>query len=181
MKLKIDMKRKSYLYPSPVLVVGTMDGERPNWSVIAYHGILDSSTIVLTIEAAHLTTELIARNRCFTVNIPGADDVERVEFIGTHSGRSHDKSDRYEYSLAAPLLPVADEYRMSYLCDVQEITEVGGKCRVTASVRELYADSALLQDGKIDLRALDPLLFDWGGYYAVGERLGQPFGSKTGK
>ena len=41
MKKAIDLKRKAYLYPAPALVIGTMAGEKVNWSTVAYHGILD--------------------------------------------------------------------------------------------------------------------------------------------
>ena len=176
MKKAIDLKRKAYLYPAPALVIGTMAGEKVNWSTVAYHGILDSQTILLTIESSHLTTKAIREVGRFSVNIPSSKDAKCTDYVGTRSGNTCDKSEYFPCTLFDSAVPVIDTFALSYLCRMEECSEKNGKTYVIATVTNVLAEEGLVrEDGLIDLLKLDPLLFDWTGYYKVGGYVGRPF------
>ena len=59
---------------------------------------------------------------------------------------------------------------------MEECYEKNGKTYVIATVTNVLAEEGLVrEDGLIDLLKLDPLLFDWTGYYKVGGYVGRPF------
>ena len=65
---------------------------------------------------------------------------------------------------------------MSYICRMEECYEKNGKTYVIAAVTDVLAEETLArEDGLIDLLKLDPLLFDWTGYYRMGDYVGRPF------
>ena len=176
MKKAVDLKRKSYLYPAPVLIIGTVAQGRVNWSTVAYHGILDSQTILLAIESSHFTTKAIRENKRFSVNIPGAGDSVRTDYVGTRSGSACDKAEQFSHSLFDSVTPVIDEFALSYICQAEEFYEKNGKTYLVAKVTDVLAEEGLLrEDGMIDIVKLDPLLFDWTGYYRLGGYVGRPF------
>lgn len=179
MKQKFDYKRKAQLYPTLPVVIGTVYDGKPNWSTIAWHGILGYETILITVASSHLTAKAIEQNKCFSVNIPDASDNHRVDYVGTHSGNRCDKSQKYEYSLVDTLIPIIDEYKLSYTCEVIEIKEKNGESYIIAKVKDLYADESIIDDKSINIKKLNPLLFDWSGYYTLGEYCGEPY--STGK
>ncbi len=175
MKRSIEYRRKGYLYPAPALIIGTVYNGKPNWSTIAYHGILSANQIMLCVESGHLTAEAIRENGVFSVNIPSSAHAERVDIAGTRSGRRADKSELFEHSLFSSLVPLVDEFLLSYVCKLDNTVEANGKSYFYATVTDILADDSLMKDGVIDLKKLDPLLFDWSGYYGVGDRCGTPF------
>ncbi len=176
MKKAVDLKRKAYLYPTPALVIGTMAGGKVNWSTVAYHGILDSQTILLTIESSHLTTKTIRQVGRFSVNIPSSKDAKCTDYVGTRSGNICDKSQYFPCTLFDSAVPVIDTFGLSYICRMEECYEKNGKTYVIAAVTDVLAEETLVQeDGLIDPVKLDPLLFDWTGYYRMGDYVGRPF------
>lgn len=179
MKQSIQYRRRGYLYPAAALVIGTVHEGRVNWSTIAYHGILGADRIMLCMESSHLTTKAIAANGCFSVNIPSCRHMERVDIAGTRSGHTADKSGLFACSMHSSLIPLVDEFLLSYVCRVEDTVEKDGETYIYAAVNEIFADDGIMNGGLIDIKQLHPLLFDWGGYYGVGEYCGKPFSKHT--
>ena len=175
MKTKAELRRRAYLYPSPVLIIGTVFQGRPNWSTVAYHGILDANTLLLTIESSHLTTQAIRTNGCFSVNIPSSDMAARADYVGTRGGATCDKSTIFTATMVDSLTPIADECALSYTCHTEKLYEKNGKTYIVATVLEIFAEESLQQGAMLDIGTLNPLLFDWTGYYKLGDYVGRPF------
>ena len=76
--------------------------------------------------------------------------------------------------------PVITEYPLTLECEVVEMQDQPYGLRVLGRIVNVMADEKVLdEEGKIDAAKLQTFLFDQmrNGYYAVGEKVGQAWGS----
>ena len=60
MKKSIDTKLA--LYPTPVTIVGTMNGDKPTWTLVAHIGIIGHDRILVSLAEPHYINHLIREN-----------------------------------------------------------------------------------------------------------------------
>ena len=78
---------QTWLYPMPVLIIGTYDENgSPNVMNAAWGGIHDTNQIAVCIDPGHKTAENLQNRRCFTVSIGDAAHVTECDFVGIVSG-----------------------------------------------------------------------------------------------
>ena len=175
---KINLGAKPYIFPMPVLIIGTYDANGvPNAMNAAWGMISDYQEITISM-AEHKTTENLAVTGEFTVSIGTEDFVAACDYVGIESGsKVPDKfakagfhATRSEYVNA----PLIDELPMALECKVKSYEDeilVGEIVNVTV-------DESVLTNGKIDLKKLRPIAFDPANntYVALGEVVGKAFG-----
>ncbi len=61
------------LYPTPVTVIGAMDGEKPTWTLVAHVGIIGHDCILISLAAPHFINHCIKENQKLSVNIVNED------------------------------------------------------------------------------------------------------------
>ena len=67
--MRKNLGAKTYLYPLPVLIIGTYDEEgNPDAMNAAWGGISDYNQIVLSLASEHKTTKNIQSKKAFTVS-----------------------------------------------------------------------------------------------------------------
>jgi len=110
----------------------------------------------------------------FSVNIPSRDLVKETDYVGIVSGKKTDKSGLsdvfYGETKTAPMIsscPVVMECRLERVVDFPTHDVFVGE------ILETYADKSVLTDGKIDIRKVNPLLFDMNSvkYWSLGEEV----------
>lgn len=47
------------LYPTPTVVVGAMNGEKPAWTLVAHVGIIGHDRILISLASAHYINQFI--------------------------------------------------------------------------------------------------------------------------
>lgn len=175
---KVNLGAKPYIFPMPVLIIGTYDANGvPNAMNAAWGMISDYQEITISM-AEHKTTENLAVTGEFTVCIGTEDFVAACDYVGIESGsKVPDKfakagfhATRSEYVNA----PLIDELPMALECKVKSYEDeilVGEIVNVTV-------DESVLTDGKIDPKKLRPIAFDPANntYVALGEAVGKAFG-----
>ena len=78
---------KAYLYPMPVLIIGSYDENgRPDAMNAAWGGISEETEISICISAEHKTTKNIIARGAFTVSIADAENVVACDYVGIVSG-----------------------------------------------------------------------------------------------
>ncbi|MGD2038791.1 MAG: flavin reductase, partial [Desulfobacterales bacterium] len=84
---------QTLLYPMPAVLVGALVDGKPNFMTAAWCGIAASKppAISVGLQSARFTLEGIKANNTFSINIPSADLVEKVDFCGIYSGHKTDK------------------------------------------------------------------------------------------
>ena len=171
---------KTWLYPMPVLIVGTYDENGvPNAMNAAWGGIYDTDLIMVCLADDHKTTDNIKKTGCFTVSFATADTVASCDYVGIVS--ANDKPDKFERAgfhaeksefVNAPLI---SELPMAVECELLKFNEDGiciGKI-VNVSAEE----SVLGEDGRVDVKKLNPIIYDSVShlYWSFGESVGKAF------
>ena len=85
--MRRDFGKKPWLYPLPVLIVGTYNPDgTPNAMNAAWGGLYDSDQVVLCLSAGHKTTHNIEEREAFTVSFATADQMAACDYVGMVSG-----------------------------------------------------------------------------------------------
>ena len=171
---------KTWLYPMPVLIIGTYDEQGiPNAMNAAWGGIYDTGLVMVCLADDHKTTETIKKAGAFTISFATAQTVVPCDYVGIVSAnRQPDKfakagfhATKSEYVNA----PVIDELPMTVECKLVKFNE-DGIC--IGEIINVAADESILdEDGRVDAKKLDPIIYDsvTHAYWNLGERVGQAF------
>ena len=156
---------KTWLYPMPVLIVGTYDENgTPNAMNAAWGGIYDMGQVMVCLADDHKTTENIKKTGDY-VGIVSANDVpDKFARAGFHAIKS-------EYINA----PIIEELPMTVECRLLKFNE-DGIC--IGEIVNVSADERILgENGKVDAKKLDPIIYDsvTHAYWNFGEKVGQAF------
>ncbi|MBR2650258.1 MAG: flavin reductase family protein [Clostridia bacterium] len=171
---------KTWLYPMPVLIVGTYDeGGVPNAMNAAWGGIYDTNLVMVCLADDHKTTENIKATGAFTLSFATRDTAVASDYVGIVSAndvpdkfaRAGFHAQRSEFVCA----PVISELPMTVECKLVKFNE-DGIC--IGEIVNVNADECVLdENGMIDAKKLDPIIYDSvsHAYWSFGERVGQAF------
>lgn len=171
---------KTWLYPMPVLIIGTYDENgAPNAMNAAWGGIYDTNEVMVCLSDDHKTTANIQRTGAFTVSFATAKTVVPCDYVGIVS--ANDVPDKFaragfhavkSESVNAPIIA---ELPMTVECSLLKFNE-DGIC--VGRIVNVSADESILdENGKVDAKKLDPILYDsvTHAYWSIGEKVGQAF------
>ena len=171
---------KTWLYPMPVLIVGTYDEDGiPNAMNAAWGGIYDTNLVMVCLADDHKTTENIKKSGAFTISFATSEMVAPCDYVGIVSANDlPDKFDRAGFHATRSELvnaPIIDELPMAVECRLLKFNE-DGIC--IGEIVNVSADESILDGkGKIDAKKLDPIIYDSvsHAYWSFGEKVGQAF------
>ena len=157
---KINLGAKPFLYPMPVLIVGTYDENGvPNAMNAAWGCITDMNEITISM-SPHKTTENIAVTGAFTVSIATEDTVVPCDYVGVESAsKVPDKFAKAGFHATKSDLvkaPLIDELPMALECKVKSYEDE----ILVGEIVNIIADESILTDGKIDPKKLKPITYD---------------------
>ena len=171
---------KTWLYPMPVLIVGTYDEcGNPNAMNAAWGGIYDTGLLMVCLADDHKTTENINKTGAFTVSFATADTVASCDYVGIVSANDvPDKFARAGFSAKKSEFvnaPIINELPMTVECELLKFNE-DGIC--IGKIINVSADESVIsEDGKIDAKLLSPIIYDSAthAYWSFGEKVGRAF------
>lgn len=171
------------LYPTPLVVVGTMVDGKPNWLLVGHLGIMGHDHVMLSLAAAHYTNAGIKASKSLSINIVDEALLKKADYVGCVSGAKTDKSQVFAYHIGASGAPIIDEAPVSMACVVEDVYETPGFESFICTIAATYAEeNVLTSEGKLDYRALKPVLFEMPTYeyLKTGEVMGkcQTFGKE---
>ena len=159
---------KPWVYPQPVLMIGTYDENgTPNLMNAAWGGQYGGNTIMICL-GAHKTTENIKAKGVFTVSFATAKTAAPCDYVGTVSANSDpDKSENID-------APVIKELPLTLECKLVKFNEDGV---VIGEIVNVSADESILTDGKVDYKKLDAIVYEPINlaYLRLGEKVGDAF------
>ena len=178
--MRKDLGSKTYLYPMPVLIIGTYDEKgEPDAMNAAWGGICDDDRIAICLSAEHKTTKNIIARKAFTVSPADAEHVTACDYVGITSG--NDVPDKFAragfHALKSAHVdaPLIEELPLALECELVEITPAG---LVIGRIVNVSADERILgAKGKVEREKLDPIAVDsvsWE-YTRLGEVVGKAF------
>jgi len=168
----------------PVLIVAAYDENgTPNAMNAAWGTICDSDKIALIIDEDHKTTKNIRASGAFTVALADRKNIAPADFFGIATGNKmenkFEKSRMTCTKSAFVNAPVIDAFPLTMECELCEIVETKTLHAVVGRIVNVAVEEAVLaDDGKVDPKKLDAILFDQfrAGYYSIGEKVGQAWG-----
>ena len=163
------------LYPTPVVVVGTMVDDKPTWTLVAHVGILGHDRILISLASAHYINEFIKKNGNASVNIVSEKMLPSADYVGSVSAKNVDKSEAFDYELSEKGCPLIKSSPLSIECMLTDDYKTKGFDNFIFSIDSTYVDESCLKDGKIDYRTLKPVLFEFPTYEYIksGDVLGK--------
>ena len=174
---RVNFGAKPFVYPMPVLIVGTYDENGvPNAMNAAWGCVTARSEISISM-SNHKTTVNFAKTGAFTVSFATEDTVLSCDYVGVESGKKvPDKfvkagfhASKSEYVNA----PLIDELPMALECKVKSY-ENG---ILVGEIVNVNAEESILTDGQIDTKKLKPITYDPvnQAYIGLGEKVGNAF------
>lgn len=171
---------KTWLYPMPVLIVGTYgDDGTPNAMNAAWGGIYDTNLVMVCLADDHKTTDNIKKTSAFTLSFATRETVAPCDYVGIVSANDvPDKFSRAGFHATKSAFvnaPLIDELPMAVECRLIKFNE-DGIC--IGEIVNISADESILDsDGKIDAAKLDPIIYDSVShdYRSLGEKVGRAF------
>jgi len=174
---RVDFGAKPWVFPMPVLIVGTYDENGvPNAMNAAWGCITDMAEISISM-SEHKTTENFAKTGAFTVAFATEDTVAACDYVGVESAKKvPNKFEKAGFTAVKSTkvnAPIIQELPMSLECKVKSFTNG----ILIGEIVNVNADESILTDGVIDYKKLKPITYDpvTHDYVALGAAVGKAF------
>ena len=178
--MKKNLGNKNWMFPMPVLMIGTYgeDGT-PDVMNAAWGGITLEDEITICIDTSHKTWANIAARKAFTVAFGTADTVASCDYLGLVSGnKSPDKVAKSGFTVTKSAFvdaPIINELPLALECKLVSMNEEN--CNVVGKILNCAVEESAMTDGKPDADKMRPLCFDTGQhrYRLMGETVAEAF------
>ena len=181
---RTNMGAKLYVTPQPALMIATYDAEgTPDVMMAAWGGQYEGNQVCFQL-SSHQTTDNLRLNKAFTLSYADARTVVESDYFGIASGR------KVKDKVAAAGMtctrsqnvnaPIIDQYPLAMECRVVEMIErENGGAFVVGEIVNAVADPSILTDGKIDIKKLNPLVWDASSlnYFTIADSVGKAWNS----
>ena len=164
------------LYPKPMTVIGAEVEGKVNWLVVGHTGIIGHDRILVSMSKQHYTNQGIKKLKKFSINLVSREMLPKVDYVGSVSGASVDKSDVFAYHIGENGTPVIDASPLTMECNVVDTYKTDGFDNFICAVVNTYAAPDVLDsNGKLDYTRLKPVLFEFPtySYLVTGEVIGK--------
>ena len=153
------------LYPTPLVVIGTMKNGRPTWTLVGHIGIIGHDRVMVSLAANHFINGAIKAGKKLSINIVDRSILPQADYVGSVSGAKVDKSAVFDYEMGDAGTPIIQNSPLVMECTVVDVYETKGFesfiCTIDGTLVE---ENCLREDGKIDYNRLKPVLFEFPTY-----------------
>jgi flavin reductase (DIM6/NTAB) family NADH-FMN oxidoreductase RutF len=175
---KITIDRNSFVYPMPMALVGSVVDGKANFMAVGWVSRVNFNPpmIAVALGKFHYTNMGIHKNKAFSVNIPGIDLMEKVDYCGLVSGEKVDKSKLFDVfygNLSA--VPMIRECPLCMECILFNAVDMPSNTLFVGEIINTYSEECYLTDGKPDIKKMNPftLTMPDNNYWKVGENAGK--------
>lgn len=170
---------KPYLFPQPVMIIGTYDENgKANAMNAAWGGIVGSDEVIVDL-GSHKTTDNIMLNKAFTVSVGDVEHMLACDYVGLVSGnKEENKMEKAGFTTTKSEFvnaPVINELPLTLECELADV--IDGSKFIGKIVNVSIDESVLGDDGELSLEKFSPITYDTVhyGYYRLGEKVGNAF------
>lgn len=170
---------KPYLFPQPVMIIGTYDENgKANAMNAAWGGIVGSDEVIVDL-GSHKTTDNIMLNKAFTVSVGDVEHMLACDYVGLVSGnKEENKMEKAGFITTKSEFvnaPVINELPLTLECELADV--IDGSKFIGKIVNVSIDESVLGDDGELSLEKFSPITYDTVhyGYYRLGEKVGNAF------
>jgi flavin reductase (DIM6/NTAB) family NADH-FMN oxidoreductase RutF len=174
---KVKIGKNTFVYPMPMVLVGTVVDGKENFMAVGWVSRVNFNPpmIALALGNFHYTNKGIHSNKTFSVNIPGADLIEKVDYCGLVSGEKKDKSKVFDVFYGGlSTAPMIQECPLCMECTLYNAIELPSNTLFIGEIIETYSEERYLTKGKPDIEKILPftLTMPDNNYWKVGENAG---------
>ena len=183
--MKRSLGARRFIYPLPVLMVGTYDENgSPDVCNVGWGGICCSEPpcVMLGLHPSRQTLANIQKTQAFTVGIPSASLEVVADYFGCVTAKvdpdKFEKSGLHAVPSEHVNAPVIEEFKLTLECKVVKMEQFGSHIQIMGQIMNTLADEEILNaEGGVDIAKLDPILVDPSAdtYHRVGECVGKIF------
>ena len=175
---KLNIGTNAFLFPMPMVIVGSCMGERPNFMAVAWVSRVNAKPPILGIALGrrHATTNAIKEAGEFSINIPSVDLLKQTDLVGIFSGREFDKSRVFEVFYGSlPKAPMISQCPVTFECTLSQAVELPDDTLFLGEVKAVWSEEKYLTDEKPDIQKIHPfcLTMPDNRYWAVGPFVGK--------
>ena len=165
----------------PSFIIGTNNEDgSANFAPITWasatHEEGEGYLFVISMSGTKMTKKNVLRTGIFSANLVSTDMLPLMDYFGAKHAKDGAKNDiSYEVVRGAVLdVPVLNESRWVYECEVAKTVETGDSTTFFCHIRNIQMDERLCCKDifDIDLTILDPVIYS-GRYHSLGKMLGE--------
>jgi flavin reductase (DIM6/NTAB) family NADH-FMN oxidoreductase RutF len=175
-KIKID-SGAAFLYPMPMVLVGSVVEGRANFMAVGWVSRVNSKPPLLAIALGpHHTNKGIDENREFSINIPDVSLIEKTDYCGLVSGSKTDKSEIFDVFYGeSEKTPLIKECPVCMSCSVYDSVKLPSNTLYIGEPKEIFTEEKYLTDNQLDIRKINPFTLSMpdNHYWSVGENIGK--------
>ena len=164
----------------PSFIIGTNNEDgTANFAPITWVSVTheegDGYLLVISMFGTKMTKKNVLRTGIFSANLVSTDMLSLMDYFGSrHAANS--RKDEMEYSVSRGQVldvPVLDQSRWVYECEVSQKLDTGDSTTFFCPVRNIQMDERLVckDPFDVDLTVLDPVIYS-GKYHSLGKMLG---------
>lgn len=159
--MRKDFGSKPWLFPEPVLIIGTYDeNNNPNAMNAAWGSMYDYDKLEINL-AEHKTTQNLRIKKAFTVSLATKKTMVVSDFVGivsqTQDKDKMKKANLHDVKSKFIDAPIFLEYPLTFECEMESLGDDG---RLVGKIINISADEEILTDGKIDTKKLEAIAYD---------------------
>ena len=175
-KIKIDTGA-AFLYPMPMVLVGTVVEGRANFMAVGWVSRVNFKPPLLAIALGpHHTNKGIDENREFSINIPDVSLIEKTDYCGLVSGSKNDKSELFNVFFGElGKAPLIEECPVSISLSLFDAVKLPFNTLYIGEPKEVFSEEKYLSDSMLDIKKVNPftLTMPDNNYWSVGDNLGK--------
>lgn len=181
--MKKSLKPNNMLFPMPLVVLATYNEDRTvDCMTAAWITMEDEDVLFVELTKDHKTSENILRDKVFSVSVVSKDEVVNADFVGMVSA-NHDRDKFRKTGWTATRgtaldVPVIEELRLTYECELLRVSEEDGEFGIYARIRQIDVDNSILDEkGRLDIDKAEFVTFVSSevSYRVLGEKVGKAF------
>lgn len=172
------------LYPMPVTVIGAMNDGKPTWTLVAHVGIIGHDRVLVSLAVPHFINGVIKKTNTLSINMVTEEILSKADFSGSVSGAKTDKSGLFDYEIGDGGAPIIKQSPLTMVCSVVDVYSTPNFESFICGIDGTYVEERCLSDaGKIDYRAMKPILFEFPTYeyLRTGDVIGKCLSFKNGE
>lgn len=177
--MRKDFGVKPWIFPQPVLIIGTYDKDGyPNAMNAAWGGTYDMDKVAIAL-SEHKTTANLRLNKAFTLSFGTKKTVAACDYVGLVS--QNKEPNKIKKAGLTPIksskvnAPIFVEFPLTMECEVERFDEK--EEILIGKVVGISVDESYVKDGKIDTEKMEILSYDAINhkYRLVGEAVADAF------
>ena len=138
-------------------------------------------TVAINATQRRKTLAAMLKSKAFVLAFPSIDQIKEADYLGVESGYNTDKIKNIGFTVTEAKTvhaPIINELPLSFECEIVHTVKVGSHMQVTGELKRILAEESILNDkGRIDIKKLNPIIYDEEQvqYLSVGEKLADAF------